>query len=176
MKILLHACCANCLIFPHEELEGEGHELFGFWFNPNIHPYTEYLRRLEAVKEYEERTGLRMIYRDEYDLVDFLRGVAFREAERCRFCYDLRLEAAGIVAHRGKFDGFTSTLLFSKHQEHDLIRAIGENVGERQGVEFLYRDFREGWDEGRKRSHELGLYRQQYCGCIYSEMERYKQG
>jgi predicted adenine nucleotide alpha hydrolase (AANH) superfamily ATPase len=174
MKILLHACCANCLIYPHETLEKEGHEVFGLWYNPNIHPFTEYMRRLDAVRQYEKKTGLRIIYRDEYDLVRFLRGVAFRESERCRFCYHMRLETAALTARHGDFDGFTSTLLFSKHQEHDLIRGIGESVGRRHGVDFLYEDFREGWEHGRARSQELDLYRQQYCGCVYSEMERYR--
>jgi predicted adenine nucleotide alpha hydrolase (AANH) superfamily ATPase len=145
----------------------------GFFYNPNIHPYQEYQRRLEAVRRYEEEAAVKVIYQDEYDLEDFLRGVAFREDDRCRICYHLRLLATAKVAKHGKFAAFTTTLLHSRHQNHDLIKAIGETVGKEQGVQFLYKDFREGWREGIRESKALGLYRQSYCGCIYSEKERY---
>jgi hypothetical protein len=125
------------------------------------------------MQAYEKEAAIQVIYRDEYDLEEFLRGVAFREDERCRFCYHLRLQATAQVAKRGKFDAFTSTLLHSKHQNHELIKAIGEAVGREQGVQFLYQDFRDGWKQGIEESKTLGLYRQSYCGCIYSEKERY---
>jgi predicted adenine nucleotide alpha hydrolase (AANH) superfamily ATPase len=173
LKALIHICCANCLIYPLKTLREEGWDCMGFFYNPNIHPYQEYQRRLAAVQAYEKEAAIRVIYRDEYDLEQFLRGVAFREDERCRFCYHLRLEAAAQVAKRGKFDAFTSTLLHSKHQDHELIKTIGETVGKEQGVKFLYQDFRDGWKEGIEESKTLGLYRQSYCGCIYSEKERY---
>ncbi|MBW2039596.1 MAG: epoxyqueuosine reductase QueH [Deltaproteobacteria bacterium] len=173
MKVLIHICCANCLIYPLKVLREEGWEVMGFFYNPNIHPYQEYMRRLEAVRDYEKQAEIKVIYRDEYTLEEFLRGIVFREENRCRFCYHLRLEATAQVAKRGKFDAFTSTLLHSKHQNHQLIQEIGNAVGKRQGVKFLYRDFRKGWQEGIEESKALGLYRQQYCGCIYSEKERY---
>jgi predicted adenine nucleotide alpha hydrolase (AANH) superfamily ATPase len=99
--------------------------------------------------------------------------VVFREAERCRFCYHLRLFAAARAAKEGKFDAFTSSLLYSKYQKHELIREIGEQAALEAGLPFYYEDFRQGWQAGQARSKELGLYRQQYCGCIYSERERY---
>jgi predicted adenine nucleotide alpha hydrolase (AANH) superfamily ATPase len=173
LKALIHICCANCLIYPLKDLREEGWEVMGFFYNPNIHPYQEYQRRLDAVRTYERQAAIQVIYRDEYNLEDFLRGVAFRENERCRFCYHLRLEATAQVAKRGKFDAFTSTLLYSKHQNHELITATGETVGKEHGVSFLYRDFRDGWKKGIEESKNLDLYRQQYCGCIYSEKERY---
>jgi predicted adenine nucleotide alpha hydrolase (AANH) superfamily ATPase len=173
MKILLHMCCANCALYPFQQLNEEGHEVFGFFYNPNIQPYQEYVKRLEAVKEIEKEWNIRIIYQDEYSLVDFLRSVVFRENERCRICYHLRLTATAKIARRGKFDAFTSTLLGSKQQDFDLIREIGEGVGKGEGVAFLDRDFRGGWAQGREASKELGLYRQQYCGCIYSEEERF---
>jgi len=173
LKVLIHICCANCLIYPLKVLREEGWEVMGFFYNPNIHPYQEYMRRLEAVRDYEKQAEIKVIYRDEYTLEEFLRGIVFREENRCRFCYHLRLEATAQVAKRGKFDAFTSTLLHSKHQNHQLIQEIGNAVGKRQGVKFLYRDFRKGWQEGIEESKALGLYRQQYCGCIYSEKERY---
>ena len=175
MKALIHICCANCLIYPLKTLREGGWDVMGFFYNPNIHPYQEYQRRLEAMREYEKEAAIQMIYRDEYDLEEFLRGVAFREDERCRFCYHLRLEATAQVAKRGRFPAFTSTLLHSKHQDHELIKAIGEQIGKEQGVKFLYQDFRDGWKQGIEESKALKLYRQSYCGCIYSEKERYLQ-
>ncbi len=149
-------------------------ELRGFWFNPNIHPFQEYAKRREAVEQYGKMADVPMIWRDEYRLQDFLRMVAYREAERCRLCLRLRLAAAANVAKRGRFGYFTTSLLYSKRQQHDLIAEIGESVGKEAGVKFLYRDFRSGWKEGITRSKEAGLYRQQYCGCIYSEKERFR--
>ena len=173
MKILLHLCCANCALFPFQKLQKEDHEVFGFFYNPNIHPYQEYKKRLEAVKEIKEKLKVRVIYQDRYEVENFLRSIVFREEERCRVCYSLRLEAAAKIAYRGKFDAFSSTLLGSKHQKHQLIKEIGLAVGKKQGINFFYEDFRVGWSKGRELSQALGLYRQQYCGCIYSEKERF---
>ncbi|MGA1875882.1 MAG: epoxyqueuosine reductase QueH [bacterium] len=173
MKILVHVCCGPCFVYPYQALSEDGHEIFGFFFNPNIHPYQEYQRRLETVRNWSKEQGIRMIYRDEYRLEDFLRGVVYRESERCLFCYHTRLEAAAQTAARGKFDCFTTTLLYSKFQKHETITRIGHEVGHQYGVQFYYQDFREGWKEGISLSKTWGLYRQQYCGCIYSEKDRY---
>ncbi|MFP3871075.1 MAG: epoxyqueuosine reductase QueH [Syntrophobacteria bacterium] len=173
MKILLHMCCAPCAIYPLQVLQEEGYQVFGFFFNPNIHPYQEYRRRLEAVQQFAEGAGLKVIYRDEYDVVSFLRQVVFRESHRCHYCYHLRLEAAARLAKKSRMDGFTTTLLQSKRQNHELIRQVGDEAGRHHGVPLIYRDFREGWQEGIQKSREFGLYRQQYCGCIYSEQERF---
>jgi predicted adenine nucleotide alpha hydrolase (AANH) superfamily ATPase len=104
---------------------------------------------------------------------EFLRQVAFKEKERCDYCLRDRLKYTAGLAHAEKYDGFTTTLLYSKHQKHDKIREIGENLGKQLGIPFYYQDFRVGWDEGIKISKELGMYRQNYCGCIYSEKERF---
>ncbi|MFH1624912.1 MAG: epoxyqueuosine reductase QueH [Pseudomonadota bacterium] len=173
MKILLHVCCACCAIYPVQELRKEAMEVFGFFYNPNIHPYQEYKRRLEAVKEYSAQIGLRMIYRNEYRLEEFLQNVVFRESERCWYCYHGRLRAAAQAAKKGQFDFFSTTLLGSKSQKHERVKEIGYEVAKECGVKFYYEDFRKGWEEGIKISKDLGLYRQQYCGCIYSEKERY---
>jgi hypothetical protein len=173
MKILLHICCAPCAIYPHEVLTEAGHEVQGFFFNPNIHPYQEFARRAAALTEYAEKTGLAVIWDETYDLEGFLRLVVFREAERCRFCYQLRLAAAARAAQQGGFDAFTSTLLYSRFQNHELIRALGEAAGRHAAVPFVYDDFRRGWQHGIERSKALGLYRQPYCGCVYSERDRY---
>lgn len=173
MNVLLHICCAPCSIVPIDRLRAEGAELRGFWYNPNIQPVTENRKRSEAVRQYSARVDLPMIWRDEYRLQEFLRMVAFRESERCRLCLRMRLSAAANVAKRGKFDYFTTTLLYSKRQQHDLIAQVGETVGKEAGVQFMYRDFRPGWREGIERSKQEHLYRQQYCGCLYSEKDRY---
>jgi len=145
----------------------------GFFYNPNIHPYQEYTRRMAALEEYARQTSLPMIWDQKYDLEGFLRLVVFREAERCRFCYQLRLAATARVAKGGKFQAFTSTLLYSKFQQHGLIREIGAQTAREVGVSFYYQDFRTGWRAGMAASKEMGLYRQSYCGCIYSERDRY---
>ncbi len=173
MKVLLHVCCANCAIYPIKSMREEGLEVMAFFYRHNIHPYTECLRRQEALEAYAEQIDLKVIYQEGYDLEGFIRNVAFRESERCNYCYHDRLRATALLAKRGKFDYFSSTLLYSKHQKHDLIRSIGESIGKSVGVPFLYHDYREGWKEGIECSKQMGLYRQQYCGCIYSEKERF---
>ena len=173
MKVLLHICCAPCCIVPIETLKSEGMDVMGFFYRHNIHPYTECLRRQETLQSYADQINLRMICQEGYDLEGFIQNVVYREAERCSYCYHDRLRTTALVAKRGKFDYFTSTLLYSKFQKHDTIRSIGESVGRSVGIPFLYKDFRSGWKEGIKISKDLKLYRQQYCGCIYSEKERY---
>lgn len=173
MKILLHICCANCAIYPFEKMKEAGHDVVGFFFNPNIHPYQEYQKRLEALKKYSAQGALDILYRDEYLLEEFLKNVSHCVHERCSYCYTLRLEATTREAKRSKFDQFSTTLLQSTHQNHDQIRQTGEQIGETVGIPFYYEDFRQGWRKGLEISKALGLYRQQYCGCIYSEKERF---
>ncbi|MBF0496535.1 MAG: epoxyqueuosine reductase QueH [Deltaproteobacteria bacterium] len=173
MKVLLHICCAPCACYPVKVLQAEEFELFGYFFNPNIHPYAEFKKRRDTVQVLADKMQLRVIYQEDYDVAEFFRNVAFREEQRCLFCYQRRLEASARLAKRGKFDYWTTTLLYSKQQKHDLIIQLAEESAKKIGVKFLYRDFREGWKEGIEKSHELGLYRQQYCGCLLSERERY---
>ena len=173
MKILLHICCANCAIYPLQRMEERGDDAVGFFFNPNIHPYQEYQKRLDTLKIYSEKVGLKVIYRDEYLLEEFLRNVSHRVKERCRYCYSVRLEATAREAKKEACDGFSTTLLQSTHQNHDLIKETGERVAQEIGISFYYEDFRQGWKRGVEVSKDMGLYRQQYCGCIYSEKERF---
>jgi predicted adenine nucleotide alpha hydrolase (AANH) superfamily ATPase len=173
MKVLLHVCCANCAIYPIKSMRAQGLEVMAFFYRHNIHPYSECLRRQEALEAYAEQIDLKVIYQQGYDLEGFIRNVAFRESERCNYCYHDRLRATALLAKRGKFDFFSSTLLYSKHQKHELIRSIGESTGKSAGVPFFYHDYREGWKEGIECSKQMGLYRQHYCGCIYSEKERF---
>ncbi|MEE8430871.1 MAG: epoxyqueuosine reductase QueH [Candidatus Desulfatibia sp.] len=173
MKILLHICCAPCAIYPVKILQMDNLEIMGFYYRHNIHPFTECLRRQEALEFYADKINLRVIYQEGYDLEGFIQKIVFRESQRCSICCHARLKATALMAKRGKYDYFSTTLLYSKFQKHDEIRSIGEAVGKSVGVQFFYRDFREGWTEGVDTSKRLGLYRQQYCGCIYSEKERY---
>lgn len=145
----------------------------GFFYPHNIHPYTEMKRRKDTLHAYAQQIGLRVVYQEGYNLEEFLRNTAFRETSRCLYCYHDRLKAAALLSKRGKFDYFTSTLLYSKFQKHELIKSIGEDVGRSAGVKFYYQDFRQGWKEGIVQSKALNMYRQQYCGCIYSEKERF---
>lgn len=173
MKLLLHICCANCGIFPFERMRANGIEVVGYFFNPNIHPYQEYQKRLEALKQYSERAGLEVLYRDEYLLEEFLRNVSSQPERRCAYCYSLRLEATAREAKERGFDQFSTTLLQSSHQDHQLIKETGDRIARTVGLPFYYEDFRPGWRRGVEVSKEMGLYRQQYCGCIYSEKERF---
>ena len=173
MKILLHICCGPCSIYPLRVLREGGDEVCGLFYNPNIHPYAEYRKRLDVIETYAGREGLEIIREEAYPLEDFFRQTVFREEQRCLACYRLRLSQAARIAAKGRFDAFTSTLLYSRYQKHDFIREIGEEAAGRHRVPFLYRDFREGWTEGVRVSKELGMYRQAYCGCVYSEKERF---
>ena len=173
MKILLHACCAPCLVYPLDDLRSEGHEVTAVFFNPNIHPYTEYLRRLDAFTVYTRENNVRVLdISSPEGMEDWLKAVAFREAQRCRVCFDFRLDAIARLARARGFDAFSTTLLYSRFQKHELLQAIGEAAAEKHNIPFIYRDWRTGWNEGVKRYRKLGLYRQKYCGCIYSEKER----
>lgn len=173
MRVLLHVCCGPCAIYPADALRAEGIELMLHFFNPNVQPYQEFEKRLEAARKFSEQAGLKMIEDLHYDPEEWFRKVAFRESFRCRICYRTRLEAAAYVAKKGKFDAFTTTMLYSKQQDHELVRDLGEALAVETGVSFMYRDFRKGWKEGIEKSLEMDLYRQQYCGCIYSERDRF---
>ena len=145
----------------------------GFFYRHNIHPYTECLKRQEALQSYTRQIDLRVIYQEGYEMEGFIQNVVYREKDRCNYCYHDRLRTTALLAKRGKFDYFSTTLLYSKFQKHEMIKSIGEAVGKDAGVPFFYEDFRSGWKEGVKTSKDLAMYRQHYCGCIYSEKERY---
>ena len=145
----------------------------GFFYRHNIHPYTECLKRQETLTAFAESIDFKVIFQNGYDLEGFLQRAVFRESSRCEICYHDRLRTTAIVAKKGNFDSFSSSLLYSKFQNHEMIRAIGESVGKTVGIPFYYLDFRSGWKYGIETSKRLGLYRQQYCGCIYIEKERY---
>jgi len=173
MNLLLHICCGPCALYPLQKLRSDGVDVTGFFFNHNIHPYQEYQRRLEGVRRMAAATGTEVVYRDEYALEEFLAAVAANPESRCHYCYFSRLEATAARAAELGCDAFSSTLLYSRYQNHEQIVAAAERAAERHGVRFFHEDFRPGWQEGIRLSKEMGLYRQQYCGCIYSEKDRY---
>jgi len=173
MNILLHICCGPCSLYPLRTLRKAGHSVTGFFYNHNIHPYQEYDRRLKAAGEMASLEAMPLIIRDEYALEIFLANVAHSPETRCGYCYGSRLRATAEAAAQKGFDAFSSSLLYSRYQRHDEIRELGDQAGREFGVAFHYEDFRPGWQEGIMLSKELELYRQQYCGCIYSEKERY---
>jgi len=173
MKLLLHVCCGPCTLYPVQVLRREGVEPVAYFANPNIHPYREFRRRLTTMEEVADRLRLTCLYERDYGLESYLRAVVHRERMRCRLCYRMRLAEAAAQAGRMGLDGFTTTLLYSKYQDHGLIRKVAESVAAEQGVPFVYRDFRTGWQAGVDMAVEMGIYRQPYCGCIYSEQERY---
>lgn len=174
--VLVHACCGPCAITVFQSLAARKADFRGFYYNPNIHPLMEYLRRKDALAEAARRLGVEMIFADaEYDPAVFLRQAAFREKDRCRFCYELRLDRAAREAREAGCEAFTTTLLYSKYQDHEAIRQAGEEAARRHGVGFAYADYRPGWEEGIRLSKEWELYRQPYCGCIFSEFDRYRK-
>lgn len=173
MKILLHVCCGPCSIVPVKRLKGDGASIYALFDNPNVQPYTEWKRRFDAASEHLEREEVTLLPAPRYDITSWLRNVVHREARRCEFCYHSRLASAAKFAKRGKMDAFSTSLLYSKFQKHELIKELGEAVAKEEGIPFHYEDWRDGWKEGVDESKRLGMYRQEYCGCVYSEEERY---
>jgi predicted adenine nucleotide alpha hydrolase (AANH) superfamily ATPase len=133
----------------------------------------EHKRRLEAMQQLSQLTDLPLIVSDGYEIIKFMRLITGREADRCPVCYRMRLDQTAKTAQASGFDAFTTTLLISPYQDHDQIAKIALNVSENVGVGFHYEDFRPYFREGHRISREMGLYHQPYCGCIYSEWERY---
>lgn len=173
MKLLLHVCCAPCSTYTLHKLREQGIDVSGYFYNPNIHPYREFKKRLDTLKSFAEQTDFPLTIENEYGITEYLRKVVFNEAKRCAICYRMRLEKTAQQAVQAGADAFSSTLLYSRYQNHEKIIKIGESIGKNHGITFYYDDFRVGWQEGIDRAIAMDLYRQPYCGCIYSEQERY---
>jgi predicted adenine nucleotide alpha hydrolase (AANH) superfamily ATPase len=237
MKLLLHCCCAPCTVECAGAFLEEGRRPALFWYNPNIHPFTEYRSRRETLAAYAQATDLPVEMIDEYGLRPFLAALrresgdspkAARDGapdrdgtpggaaatdlraepeasgnsrtpsgaaaadlraepetrtpddavesaapERCARCYRMRLERTAARAAEGGYDAFSTTLLISPYQRHELVAETAEEEAKRHGVPFLYRDFRPLFRKGQARARELGFYMQKYCGCVFSEEERY---
>lgn len=173
LTTLLHICCAPCSNMCIETLRGEGIEPVGFWYNPNIHPFTEYRSRRNCLRDYAATIDLKLIERNDYGLRPFVRAVAEDIPNRCVKCYEMRFDAAAAMAEEQGFSSFTSSLFISPYQKHDLMRECAERAAFAHHVTFLYRDFRPYFREGQERARALGFYMQKYCGCVFSEEERY---
>ena len=185
MKILMHMCCAPCSCYVTKKLRAGGFEPVGYFFNPNIHPYQEWKSRLKSARDFAQKVGMEIFCDNHYGLRDFLSrveklidmedSIANRDGfhKRCAICYAWRLESTARFAAENGFEQFTSTLFYSKYQNHELMKKIAEHFANVFGVKFYYEDFRAGWQEGIDLSLELELYRQNYCGCIFSEEERF---
>jgi len=174
MKLLMHVCCAPCSVYCIETLRKEGIEPTLYWYNPNIHPYTEYVARRDCLVEYAKSINVGAIIQDEYGLVDFCKNTSNNLQSRCvDYCYPVRLRKTFEYAKEQGYDAVTTSLLYSIYQKHDFIKYYCEKLAEEFGIEFYYRDFRVGFWVGHEKAKEAGLYMQKYCGCVFSEEMRY---
>ena len=174
MKLLLHTCCAPCSVYCIKSLRSENIEPTVYWFNPNIHPYMEYKTRRDTLKEYTKSVGINAIFDENYGLKEFCKNVINDLENRCvKYCYRVRLEQTARYAKKHGYDTFSTTLLISPYQNHEALKLIGEEIARKYNLTFLYRDFRPGFKEGQAEARELGLYMQKYCGCVFSEEDRY---
>jgi len=170
MRLLFHCCCGPCATACVENLHAEGIAPTLFWYNPNIHPLAEYQCRRDAFAAFAAAKNLQQEMIDTYDEQVFLSGIGSEtEApQRCGQCYRMRLEQAAAYAAEKGFDAFSTSLLISPYQKHDMIRSIGEEMAARFGIPFFYRDFRPLFRQSRDQARALGLYMQKYCGCMFS--------
>jgi len=174
MKLLMHACCAPCSIYCIDCLREENIEPTIYWYNPNIHPYLEYKQRKDALESYTKSIDVESIFEENYGLEEFCKNVINNLDNRCiEYCYKIRLEKIAKYAKENGYSHFTTTLLVSPYQKHEEIIKIGNEIANKYGVGFLYRDFRVGFRKGQAKARELGLYMQKYCGCVFSEKDRY---
>ena len=170
MKLLMHVCCAPCSVYCIETLRKEGIEPTLYWYNPNIHPYTEYVARRDCLIEYAKKINIKLIIEDEYGLQDFCKNTINNLQSRCAdYCYPIRLRKTFEYAKENGYDAVSTTLLYSIYQKHDFIKHYCEKLSNEFGIEFLYRDFRVGFWVGHEKAKEAGLYMQKYCGCVFSE-------
>ncbi len=173
MNILLHICCAPCAFYPVELLKKEGHKFAGYFYNPNIHLYSEYLKRKGEVEKHSKKESYNVIYPD-YEVEKYFQYVIDNEDQknRCPVCWWLRLDRCARFAAENGFEAFTTTLLGSPYQDHEVIKTIVEDIASKAGLKFYYQDFRTGFKAGRDKARAAGYYLQNYCGCIFSEKER----
>ncbi|MDR0455089.1 MAG: epoxyqueuosine reductase QueH [Treponema sp.] len=173
MRLLFHCCCGPCATACVESLSAEGIAPTLFWYNPNIHPLTEYHNRREALSAFAAAGNLELEMVNEYGLELFLSGIGgtTEAPERCSLCYRMRLERTAAHAAEKGFDAFSTSLLISPWQRHDVIHGIGEELAAHYGLKFIYRDFRPLFSQSRNQARALGLYMQKYCGCMFSEKD-----
>lgn len=173
-RILLHACCGPCSLEPVRILREEGLAPVVFYANSNIHPAEEYAHRLETLREWAEGEAVEVI-EGAYDVEAWEAtagriGTKNREA-RCRACYRLRFEEAARYAREHGFDTLGTTLSVSPYQYTEIIREELERAAAAEGIAAHFEDYRPFYDEATRRSREGGMYRQNYCGCRFSDAE-----
>ena len=182
--VLMHCCCAPCSSYVLEYLAAL-FDITLFFYNPNISPKEEYLFRARELSRLVEEMKLRdnvKIIEGDYDPSLFYNATKGMEElpegdERCHVCYRLRLQETARAAAEGGFDYFTTTLSISPYKNAEWLNTIGEEEGQKAGVTYLFSDFKKrgGYKRSCELSNEYGLYRQDFCGCIFSKLEREKQ-
>ncbi len=173
MRLLLHCCCGPCALTTADHLRTPETTVVGWFCNPNIYPAAEWARRSAAMTAAAEAAGLAMLPDGpRMGRVDFLLSLARSGGSRCRACYRLRLGPTARVAAEQGFEAFSSTLLISPYQDLDVIDQVGREAGAAAGIRFCFADLRSKYRESCERSAGLGLYRQNYCGCLFSALER----
>jgi hypothetical protein len=178
-NLLLHICCGVCAVGLVDKFKKDGIKVTGYFYNPNIHPFMEFRKRLRAVEVLSEQEKMPIHYETAYGLDEFLAAVApygkIYAKERCLKCYELRLSRTAQKAKELGFDSFASTLMVSPQQDQAGIKDIGANIARDEGIVFKYEDITGLYSECNDTAKKRQLYRQQYCGCVFSEYERYNQ-
>ena len=175
-KILVHSCCGPCSTYSLKVLKDSGFKVISLFYNPNIHPHMEHSLRKEAFRSFAQQAGYEAVIEESYGLkyfLDTVKDFCYDRKARCEACYRMRLSKTAKLAGEMGIDAFSTTLTISPYQDHEAIERVGLEVGRESGVEFRYFDFRGGYRESIQMSLDMGLYRQKYCGCIFSEEERY---
>lgn len=178
--LLLHSCCGPCSTSVIDRLK-EYFDLTVYYYNPNIFPKEEYFRREEEQRLYLESLGIKYIQgnydNDRYEAL--IKGLELEPegGSRCSVCFKLRLDRTARMAAEMKIEYFTTTLTVSTHKNSNIINEIGLKVAEENKVKYLVSDFKknDGYRKSIMMSQELGMYRQDYCGCLYSKKEREKK-
>lgn len=173
MSVLVHVCCGPCLLPLYRALDRRA-AVTGCWYNPNIHPWAEYRRRLMTAGFACGRLGIPLEIEPPAPRA-FLAGLVTAEAagQRCRYCWAERLDRVARCGSERGFTALTTTLLASPHQDRAAVESLGRTAARRHGLEFLAPDARARAAAGREESRRLGLYQQNYCGCLYSEWKRF---
>ncbi len=169
--LLLHHCCGPCSPQVIEQLRTT-HRVESYWFNPNIQPQDEHDKRLDAFKLLGKVMDLAILKPEPFSGDQWSKEALAAGAKRCEFCYRFRLRETARAAKNRGAAAFSTTLLASPHQKHEMIRELGEAIGNAEGCTFLYKDFRPFYYKGKDFAYHKGLYMQKYCGCLFSKEER----
>lgn len=173
MKLLLHTCCGPCFLGVWEDLSSKNFEVINYFYNPNIQPDEEYFRRLENLENAIDGKTSGLVV-ENYDKNEHFEAISGHESEfpgRCTECYKIRLRKTAEYAKENGFDAFSTTLLVSPYQQHEVIKNLAEEAARQFGINFFYSDWRPHFRSGQNTAKNLAIYRQKYCGCIFSKAE-----